>query len=322
MDKSRKAKIVDAIAEINKKQGKGTVFTIGEGEFLDIKRVSTNIEQLDYVLGGGLPAGKQIQIAGMPSAGKTTLVHYLTSLFDIAMNFPVEGAFSSDRAKLFGNKQNQLFVQRTTTGEDCMNRVLRFAKMGAPIIAIDSVPWLQSKSEIEKRDKAAEKNTIEQARMSGTTAVINPYIPDIGATCQLTGTIMIWVNQVREKIGALPFGEQTYTPGGKMLHHAIDIDLRLSRRAWITIPNHDPRNSATQEKIGIIIKIKCVKNRVAPPERECELVYLYDRGFISHAELPATKKEIAAQRKEFFKKKSNYKDTEADWDEEEEWEDD
>lgn len=317
MEKSRKAKIMTAIDEINKKQGKGTVYTLGN-EIMDIPKVSTRIEGLDYVLGGGLPLGRHIQIAGMPSAGKTTLVHYLTSLFDVAMNFPVEGTFSADRAELFGNEEGQLFVQRTTTGEDCMNKALKFAKMGVPIIAIDSVPWLVSKAETEKRDKAADKNTIEQQRMSGTTAVINPYISALGTACELSGTIFIWVNQVREKIGALPFAEQTYTPGGKMLHHAHTIDLRVARKGWITIKNHDPRNSSTTEKIGIIMKIKCVKNKIAPPERECELVYLYEKGFIAHAELPGIKKEIEQQRKEFFSKKSNWKTELGNTD----WEDD
>lgn len=329
MDKGRKAKILKAIDEVNKKEGKGTIFTLDkEGEKgKQIPRISTGIEALDHVLGGGLPVGRMIEISGEESAGKTTLAHYLTSLFEMAMNHPVEGTFSWDRAKLFGNHDGQLFVHQTSTGESYMNKVYKMAQLGIPIQVIDSVPWLKSKAEVDKRAKAANNNSIQNEKMGGASQVLNPYIEAIGTTCELSGTMIIWVNQVREKMNAMPFGDKWYTPGGKMFHHCLSIALRVARKEWIKIENYDPRNSATKEAIGIIIKVKCTKNKVSPPERECELVYLYDRGFIAHSELAEAKKEIQAERKAFFKDKSNWKDTESesdDWDEEEEydeWED-
>lgn len=322
MNKTRKAKILKEFADINQKEGKGTIITLDkEGEKgLQVPRVSTGIESFDFVLGGGLPVGRQIEIAGAKSAGKTTIAHYLTSLFDLAVNHPCEGTFSWDRAKLFGNEAGQLYVNNTETGESYMNKILKFANLGVPLQIVDSVPHLKQKKEIEKRNKAATKNTIENDKMGGVTGLINPYIPAIRRSCEVSGTIIVWINQVRQNMNAMPFGDKFYHPGGEEHAHAMSIILRVARREWIKIKNHDTRNSAAQEAIGIIIKVKCIKNKLSPPERECELVYLYDRGFISHAELPKAKKEIEAQRKAFFKDKKNWKDTEGDI-ESDEWED-
>lgn len=326
MDKGRKAKILKAIEDINKKEGKGTIFTLDEEgkKGTIVPRIPTGIEGLDHVLGGGLPVGRQIEISGAKSAGKTTLAHYLTSLFEVAMNHPVEGTFSWDRASLFGNEAGQLYVHQTTTGESYMNKILKMAQLGIPIQIVDSVPHLKAKAEIDKRNKAANGNTIQNDRMSATTKVINPYIADIGAACEISGTIIIWVNQVRQKMNAMPFGDQFYSPGGEMHHHAMSIELRVARKEWIKIDNYDPRNSASKEVIGLIMKIKCIKNKLSPPERECEIVYLYDRGFIAHSELKAATAEIKAQRKEYFKDKKNWKGDEEmeteNWSEVDEWE--
>lgn len=324
MNKSRKMQILKEFEEINKKEGKGTIITLDkEGEKgLQVPRISTNIEGLDHVLGGGLPVGRQIEIAGAKSAGKTTLAHYLTSLFDFAINHPVEGTFSWDRAKLFGNEAGQLFVNNTETGESYMNKILRFAQLGVPLQIIDSVPHLKPKKEIEKRNKAANKNTIENDKIGGVAGLINPYIPAMRKACEISGTINVWINQIRQKFNAQPFEDPFYHPAGEEHAHAMSIILRVARREWIKIENFDPRNSASREAIGIIIKVKCIKNKLSPPERECELVYLYDRGFISHGELTAAKKEITAQRKEFFKNKKNWKDTEIETESDgDEWDD-
>lgn len=329
MDKSkvRKAQFLKKIDEINKKEGKGTITTLNkEGKKgLDVPRTPTGIEGLDHVLGGGVPYGRQIEISGEKSAGKTTLAYYLSSLYDYTVFHPVEGTFDWERAEIFGNTDGQMYINRSTTGESYMNRTQDFAEMGVPFQVIDSVPWLRAKAEIEKRKKAANTNTIQEQRMSPTTKVINPYIAEIGLGCEMTGGTVVWVNQVRQKMNAMPFGDKFDTPGGEMLHHAFSICLRLTRKEWIKINNYDPRNTATKEVIGIIIKIRCTKNKLSPPYRECELVYLYDRGFVSHAELPALKKEIQEQKKEFYAKKKNYKkqDEIDDWEEEEsgDWDD-
>lgn len=324
--RTNKATLLKIIDEANKKQGKGTIFTLDEEgkKGLQVPRITTGIEQLDYVLGGGIPMGKQIGVAGPKSAGKTTLAHFFTSLFETAMNHPVEGAFSWDRAELFGNTKDQLYVHNTQTGESYMNMVQKMAENGMPIQIVDSVPWLRAKKEVEKRQKAAKNNTIENVKMSATTAVINPYIEAIGDGCTATGAIVVWINQVRQKMNAMPFEDPFYEPGGEKYQHALDINLRVARKGWIKIPNHDPRNSATKEAVGIVIKVKCIKNRTAPPERECELVYFYDRGFVAHDEMKAIMKEIEADRKAFFADKKNWKEevdvTEEDeWGEEDEW---
>ena len=92
------------------------------------------------------------------------------------------------------------------------------------------------------------------------------------------------------------FGEKTDTPGGRKLKHACSLRIQVARRAWIEIPNKDPRNSATTEKIGLIMKCKVVKSKVSNPMGECEIPLFFDRGFVSFDDVPSIRKEIMQQR--------------------------
>ena len=107
---------------------------------------------------------------------------------------------------------------------------------------------------------------------------------------------MIFVNQVRDKMNAMMFGEKTDTPGGRKLKHSASIRIQVARRGWIEIKNKNPCNSATTEKIGLIMKCKVVKSKVCNPMGECEIPLIFDRGFVSFDELPEIKKEIMMQR--------------------------
>ena len=105
---------------------------------------------------------------------------------------------------------------------------------------------------------------------------MNKYLPSIEEIIENTGTTVIFINQIRDKMGALMFGEKTDTPGGHKLKHSASLRIQVARRAWIEIPNKNPKNSAANEKVGLIMKCKVVKSKVCNPMGECEIPLFFD----------------------------------------------
>lgn len=301
MAKTNKEAIVKLCSQINKKEGDGSIYSIGSKHAnLVINRWSTGIEDLDAIIGGGIPEGRTIEIFGPESSGKTTLLYHLMGLQSLALDIPVEGTFDADRAKVFGNRPKQLLVYRAKYGEDALNKTIQFSKAGIPIIGIDSVPSLVPKEDAEKVLKSSDKDSIEEQRIGGTARLLNKYLPTIEEIIELTGTSVIFINQVRDKMNAMMFGEKTDTPGGRKLKHSASLRIQVARRAWIEIPNKNPKNSAANEKVGFIMKCKVVKSKVCNPMGECEIPCFFDRGFVSFDDVKDIRKEIMKQRIEEF----------------------
>ncbi|MBP3920433.1 MAG: hypothetical protein J6D28_02590 [Bacilli bacterium] len=304
MSKTNKEEIIKLCNEINKKEGKGSVYTIGsESANLKINRWSTGIEDLDAIIGGGMPEGRVVEIFGPESSGKTTLLYHLCGLHSLCLDIPIEGTFDAERAKVFGNRPKQMLIYRAKYGEDAFNKTIKFSKAGIPLIGIDSVPSMVPKEDAEKVLKSAEKDSIEEQRIGGTSRLMNKYLPTVEEIIEVTGTTIIFINQVRDKIGAMMFGEKTDTPGGRKLKHACSLRIQVARKAWIEIPNKDPHNSATTEKIGLIMKCKVVKSKVCNPMGECEIPLFFDRGFVSFDDVQQIRKEIMAKRAAQFGKR-------------------
>ena len=301
---TNKEQIIKLCNSINKKEGDGAIYSIGSKHAnLKINRWSTGIEDLDAIVGGGMPEGRTIEIFGPESSGKTTLLYHLMAMHNLALDIPVEGTFDADRARIFGNRPKQLLVYRAKFGEDAMNKTIHFAKAGIPIIGIDSVPSLVPKEDAEKVLKSADRDSIEEQRIGGTARLLNKYLPTIEEIIEVTGTTVIFVNQVRDKMNALMFGEKTDTPGGRKLKHSCSLRIQVARRAWIEIPNKDPRNSANTEKVGFIMKCKVVKSKVCNPMGECEIPCFFDRGFVSFDDVKDIRKELMRERAERFGKR-------------------
>lgn len=304
MAKTNKKAIIALCNSINKKEGEGSIYSIGsKNANLKINRWSTGIEDLDAIIGGGIPEGRIIEIFGAESSGKTTLLYHLCGLHELCLDIPIEGTFDAERAKVFGNKPKQMLIYRAKYGEDALNKTIKFAKAGIPLIGIDSVPSMTPKEDAEKVLKSAEKDSIEEQRIGGTARLLNKYLPTVEEIIEVTGTTVIFINQVRDKMNAMLFGEKTDTPGGRKLKHACSLRIQVARRAWIEIPNKDPRNSAKTEKIGLIMKCKVVKSKVSNPMGECEIPLIFDRGFVSFDEVPQIRKEIMKQRAQQFGKR-------------------
>lgn len=304
MAKTNKKAIIALCNSINKKEGEGSIYSIGsKNANLKINRWSTGIEDLDAIIGGGIPEGRIVEIFGAESSGKTTLLYHLCGLHELCLDIPIEGTFDAERAKVFGNKPKQMLIYRAKYGEDALNKTIKFAKAGIPLIGIDSVPSMTPKEDAEKVLKSAEKDSIEEQRIGGTARLLNKYLPTVEEIIEVTGTTVIFINQVRDKMNAMLFGEKTDTPGGRKLKHACSLRIQVARRAWIEIPNKDPRNSAKTEKIGLIMKCKVVKSKVSNPMGECEIPLIFDRGFVGFDEVPQIRKEIMKQRAQQFGKR-------------------
>lgn len=312
MPKTDKEAIVRLCNQINKKEGEGSIYTI-DSKFANLKipRWSTGIEDLDAIIGGGMPEGRVIEVYGPEASGKTTLLYHLCGLQPLALDIPVEGTFDAARAKVFGNKPKQLLVYRAKFGEDALNKTIQFARAGIPLIGIDSVPSLVPKDDAEKVLKSAERDTIEEQRIGGTARLLNKYLPMIEEIIETTGTTLMFINQVRDKMNAMMFGEKTDTPGGRKLKHSCSLRVQVARRQWIEIPNKDPRNTASNEKVGLVMKFKVTKSKVCNPMGECEVPLFFDRGFVSFDDVTPIRKELMKKRAEEFGKRVTAKQLES-----------
>lgn len=299
MTEKQRLEIINLCKSIEKKNGEGSIYQLGSTKAkLNIPRTSTCIEDLDAVIGGGIPQGRIIEIYGPESSGKTSLAFHLASLYDLCLYIPAEGTFDAERARVFGNRPKQLLIYNNTYGEDAMEKAIDFAKAGIPLIIIDSVPFLMPKYDYETVEDNAEKDL----RIGGVARLLAKTIPPLTKICERTGTTVIFINQVRDKMDAMLFGEKTTTMGGHMLKHACSLRMQVARRQWIEVPNKNPANSAANEKIGLIIKGKVTKSKICNPYGEVELPMLFDRGFVSHDDVIEIRKEIMAKNRKRINK--------------------
>lgn len=296
MAKTNKDAIMKLCQDIAKKEGEGAIFSLGsKNSALKIPRWSTNIEDLDNIIGGGMPEGRIIEVFGPESSGKTSLGYHLASLQQLALYIPIEGTFDAERAKVFGNKPKQMLVYRARYGEQAMAKMVRFAEAGIPLIVLDSVPACKPKEDIDKLKKAAQKDDEVNNRIGGVARLMHQYLPVLEEICESTGTTIILVNQVRDKMDAMMFGEKTDTPGGRAPKFYSSLRMQVARRAWIEIPNKNPMNSAKTEKVGMIMKVKVVKSKVCNPMGEAEIPLFFDRGFVGYDDLAEIRKELMKQ---------------------------
>lgn len=288
--------------EINKKEGEGAVYSLGsKNGALKIPRWATGLSDLDNIIGGGMPKGRTIEIFGGESAGKTTLAYQLCSQHEMCLDIPIEGTFDAERAKLFGNTSKQMLVYRAKYGEQAFNRAIRFAEEGIPLIIIDSVPSMQPKDDIDKIRDAVNKDKETELRIGGVARLMDKYLPTLEDIIEQTGTTVVFINQIRDKMNALPFGDNIQTPGGHKLKHSCSLRLQVARKGYIEIPNHNPYSTASKEAIGMIMKIKVVKSKVCNPKGECEIPLFYERGFVDFADLEKTRKEIMEEHRKKYK---------------------
>ena len=205
--------------------------------------------------------------------------------------------FDADRAKALGVQDKQMIVYRAQYGEQALDAIIRFAKAGVPIIALDSVPACQPKDDVERIEKSSEN----ELRMGGTARLFSKTLPSIERIVEETGTTLILVNQVRDNTQAMSmFADKDITPGGRAIKFYSSIRVKVARRSWIEIPNKNPMVSAANEKVGLLMKAKVVKSKVSNPYGECEMPFFFDRGFVSYDDIKQIRQDLLKERKKLY----------------------
>ena len=290
-DDGRQVILDKTIDSLTKRFGEGTIMRLGEGHNLHIQTIPTGAISLDIALGvGGVPRGRIIEIYGPESSGKTTLCQHIIAeaqkLGGICAFIDMEHALDPTYAARCGVNIDELYVSQPDTGEQALEIADALIRSGTmDVVVIDSVAALVPRAEIE--GEMGDTHVGLQARL------MSQALRKLSGAIKQTNTVVIFTNQLREKIGVM-FGSPETTTGGNALKFYASVRLDIRRIQAIKAGN---------DVIGNRTRVKVKKNKVAPPFTECEFDIMYNEGISRTGDVLdlATSNNIVDKRGAYFR---------------------
>jgi len=282
-----------ALAQIEKQFGKGAIMRMGEAARTHVEVIPSGSISLDIALGGGIPKGRIVEIYGPESSGKTTLASHIVAEAQkrggLAAFIDAEHAFDPEYAKKIGVDTENLLISQPDTGEQALEICETLVRSNAvDIIVIDSVAALTPKAEIE--------GEMGDSHMGLQARLMSQALRKITGAVSKSGVTVIFINQLRFKIGIM-FGNPETTTGGNALKFYASVRLDIRK-----IGNIEIGTGETKELTGSRVRVKVAKNKVAPPFRIAEFDIMYNRGIAYEGDLldVAVKYEVVNKSGAFY----------------------